>query len=77
MSGLSRTNVYRMRAFYLAYEPEDEIVPRPVGQLAERGKFTESQLAKQAASAIVPQAAGQLRSAKRQSVKRKTKGADA
>ena len=26
MSGLSRTNVYRMRAFYLAYESESEIV---------------------------------------------------
>ena len=33
MSGLSRTNVYRMRAFYLAYESESEIVPQAVGQL--------------------------------------------
>lgn len=60
MSGLSRTNVYRMRAFYLAYESECEIVPQPVGQLAETGKSTESQLAKQAAALIVPQPVGQL-----------------
>ncbi|MCY2989442.1 MAG: PDDEXK nuclease domain-containing protein [Planctomycetota bacterium] len=33
MSGLSRTNVYRMRAFYLAYESDGEIVPQAAGQL--------------------------------------------
>ncbi|MCY2994629.1 MAG: DUF1016 N-terminal domain-containing protein [Planctomycetota bacterium] len=33
MSGLSRTNVYRMRAFYLAYESDSEIVPQAAGQL--------------------------------------------
>ena len=60
MSGLSRTNVYRMRAFYLAYEPEGEIVPQPVGQLAEKGDSTKSRLARQAAASIVPQPVGQL-----------------
>ena len=60
MSGLSRTNVYRMRAFYLAYEPKGEIVPQPVGQLAEKGNSKESRLAKHAAALIVPQPVGQL-----------------
>ena len=35
MSGLSRTNVYRMRAFYLAYATAPAIVPQPVGQLPD------------------------------------------
>ncbi len=60
MSGLSRTNVYRMRAFYLAYESDGEIVPQPAGQLAEKGESTESQLARRAAALIVPQPVGQL-----------------
>jgi predicted nuclease of restriction endonuclease-like (RecB) superfamily len=33
ITGFSRTNVYRMRAFYLAYRPAAPIVPQPVGQL--------------------------------------------
>ncbi len=66
MSGLSRTNVYRMRAFYLAYATEPTIVPQAAGRLAAKGKSKESQLAKQA-SAIVPQAAGQLGHTKRPS----------
>jgi hypothetical protein len=32
VSGFSRTNVYRMRAFYLAYRNARTIVPQPVGQ---------------------------------------------
>jgi predicted nuclease of restriction endonuclease-like (RecB) superfamily len=37
MSGFSRTNVYRMRAFYLAYHEAEAIVPQPVGQFTETG----------------------------------------
>jgi predicted nuclease of restriction endonuclease-like (RecB) superfamily len=37
LSGFSRTNLYRMRAFYLAYRDAHEIVPQAVGQIAERG----------------------------------------
>lgn len=33
MQGFSRTNVYRMRAFYRAYRNEGAIVPQAVGQL--------------------------------------------
>ena len=67
MSGLSRTNVYRMRAFYLAYATAPAIVPQPAGQLAEKGDSSESRLARHAAALIVPQAVGQLGRAKRQS----------
>ena len=35
LSGFSRTNLYRMRAFYLAYRDAREIVPQAVGQIAE------------------------------------------
>ena len=35
LSGFSRTNLYRMRAFYLAYRDAREIVPQAVGQMAE------------------------------------------
>ena len=37
MSGFSRTNVYRMRAFYLAYQDAGEVVPQLVGQIGETG----------------------------------------
>jgi len=37
LSGFSRTNLYRMRAFYLAYKDASEIVPQTVGQFAESG----------------------------------------
>ena len=37
LAGFSRTNVYRMRAFYLAYAEAPEIVPQAVGQTAEAG----------------------------------------
>ncbi len=37
LSGFSRTNLYRMRAFYLAYRDASEIVPQAVGQFAESG----------------------------------------
>ena len=37
LSGFSRTNLYRMRAFYLAYKDVSEIVPQAVGQMAEGG----------------------------------------
>ena len=33
LAGFSRTNVYRMRAFYLAYAETRKIVPQPVEQL--------------------------------------------
>ena len=68
MSGLSRTNVYRMRAFYLAYESGGEIVPQPAGQSAEKGDATESRQASQAAASIVPQPVGQLVRGKRPSL---------
>ncbi|MCE5268081.1 MAG: PDDEXK nuclease domain-containing protein [Planctomycetaceae bacterium] len=45
LAGFSRTNVHRMRAFYLAYGQGLTIVPQPVGQFG---------------SEIVPQRAGQL-----------------
>lgn len=35
LSGFSRTNVYRMRAFYLAYSDAEEIVPQAVGRFPE------------------------------------------
>ncbi len=36
-SGFSRTNVYRMRALFLAYQSAAEFVPQPVGQFTESG----------------------------------------
>ena len=35
LSGFSRTNLYRMRAFYLAYRDARKLSHRPVGQIAE------------------------------------------
>jgi hypothetical protein len=37
MSGFSRTNVYRMRAFYLAYQDAGQLVPQLVGQVTDVG----------------------------------------
>jgi DUF1016 N-terminal domain len=37
MSGFSRTNLYRMRAFHLAYRDTNEIVPQAVGQISGSG----------------------------------------
>ena len=37
LAGFSRTNLYRMRAFYLAYRSAREFVPQAVGQIAEQG----------------------------------------
>jgi predicted nuclease of restriction endonuclease-like (RecB) superfamily len=37
MGGFSRTNVFRMRAFYLAYKGLSEVVPQAVGQLSGQG----------------------------------------
>jgi predicted nuclease of restriction endonuclease-like (RecB) superfamily len=37
MSGFSRTNVYRMRAFYLAYQDAGQLVPQLVGQITDVG----------------------------------------
>jgi predicted nuclease of restriction endonuclease-like (RecB) superfamily len=37
LSGFSRTNVYRMRAFYLTYQDAGQIVPQLVGQITEAG----------------------------------------
>jgi hypothetical protein len=45
LTGFSRSNVFRMRAFYLAYQSAGEIVAQPVRQLS---------------SAKVPQALGQI-----------------
>src|SRR5262245_37334382 len=36
-SGFSRTNVYRMRALFLAYQGAEKIVPQLVGQISETG----------------------------------------
>jgi predicted nuclease of restriction endonuclease-like (RecB) superfamily len=36
-SGFSRTNLYRMRGFYLAYKEALQIVPQAVGQIAQEG----------------------------------------
>jgi predicted nuclease of restriction endonuclease-like (RecB) superfamily len=36
-SGFSRTNVYRMRALFLAYQGVEKIVPQLVGQISETG----------------------------------------
>jgi hypothetical protein len=36
-SGFSRTNVYRMRALFLAYRGAEKIVPQLVGQISETG----------------------------------------
>jgi predicted nuclease of restriction endonuclease-like (RecB) superfamily len=36
-SGFSRTNVYRMRALFLAYQGAEQIVPQLVGQITESG----------------------------------------
>ena len=33
VSGFSRTNIYRMRAFYLAYREQGENVPQAAGQI--------------------------------------------
>jgi predicted nuclease of restriction endonuclease-like (RecB) superfamily len=37
LAGFSRTNVYRMRAFYLAYQKLEEFVPQAVGQISGEG----------------------------------------
>ena len=37
LGGFSRTNVYRMRAFYLAYRDAGQVVPQLVGQSAADG----------------------------------------
>lgn len=37
LAGFSRTNVYRMRAFYLAYPDLGEFVPQAVGQNPNEG----------------------------------------
>jgi predicted nuclease of restriction endonuclease-like (RecB) superfamily len=36
-SGFSRTNVYRMRALFLAYQGAEKIVPQLVGQISDTG----------------------------------------
>jgi predicted nuclease of restriction endonuclease-like (RecB) superfamily len=51
MAGFSRHNLYRMRAFYLAYSRTDSIVAQPVLQLAARRKTT----GPRASSAMVAQ----------------------
>ena len=50
--GFSRTNVFRMRSFYLAYSQGVTVVPQPVGQLAQAAESQEI--------GKVPQAVGQL-----------------
>ena len=56
MAGLSRQNLYRMRAFYLGYAAGQAIVPQAVGQLPDSGSIGSSK----GTSIIVPQAVGQL-----------------
>lgn len=55
-TGLSRTNIYYAKKFYLLYSQYLKIVPQVVGQL-ENGK---AQQAVKDSSEIVPQAVGQL-----------------
>lgn len=55
-TGLSRTNIYYAKKFYLLYSQYLKIVPQVVGQL-ENGK---AQQAVKNSSEIVPQAVGQL-----------------
>lgn len=55
-TGLSRTNIYYAKKFYLLYSQYLKIVPRLVGQL-ENGK---AQQTVKDSSEIVPQAVGQL-----------------
>ncbi len=42
MGGFSRTNVFRMRAFYLAYKGPAEIVPQAVGQAKSGRKVAQA-----------------------------------
>lgn len=56
MAGLSRQNLYRMRAFYLGYSGGRAIVPRLAGQLGDSGSTDSNK----GTSIIVPQAVGQL-----------------
>ncbi len=66
LSGFSRTNIYRMRAFYAAYSDDSAIVPEPLGQLPsgqEPSQFVAQsarRLAKKPARPIVPEPLGQL-----------------
>lgn len=76
IAGFSRANIYRMRAFYLAYRPASPIVAQPVRQLACRPrpakdggsvpatKQSETQIVaqpvRQSADETVPQIVGQI-----------------
>ena len=62
MGGFSRTNVFRMRAFYLAYRTPAEVVPQAVGQL-KSGRIL-AQAAPESASAISSQAVSKLKGKK-------------
>jgi predicted nuclease of restriction endonuclease-like (RecB) superfamily len=56
VAGFSRTNLFRIRAFYLAWSGPAEIVPQPVGHFGAAGDAA----ANASLAAVVPQAVGQL-----------------
>jgi predicted nuclease of restriction endonuclease-like (RecB) superfamily len=65
LAGFSRGNIYRMRAFYMAYGESSGIVAQPARQLNARKAGTivqqgVGQIEKLASSAIVPQPVGQI-----------------
>lgn len=57
-TGLSRTNIYYAKKFYLLYSQNIEIVPQAVGQL-DNQKMPQD-VAKVQSSEIIPQSVGQL-----------------
>jgi predicted nuclease of restriction endonuclease-like (RecB) superfamily len=66
LKGFSRTNIYRMKAFFSAHQHNDGIVPQAVGQLDKPSQHlsiiakTARQLRRAASRSIVPQLVGQL-----------------
>ncbi|MFH1314388.1 MAG: PDDEXK nuclease domain-containing protein [Candidatus Eisenbacteria bacterium] len=58
LSGFSRTNIYRMRSFHLAYPDADQIVPQAGGQIPGR---TIPPTVGETADLVVPHAGGQSR----------------
>lgn len=66
IAGFSRQNIYRMRAFFLAYSDGNPIVSQAVRQLAHRPAFLPSlvivsQPVRQLGRSILPQLVGEFR----------------
>ncbi|MGL4514412.1 MAG: PDDEXK nuclease domain-containing protein [Lacipirellulaceae bacterium] len=59
IGGLSRTNLFRMRAFYLAYSGPSGVVPQPVGQLPGEEEDAECPPS-EGESPILPQAVAEM-----------------